>query len=134
MSWKEKYQPTPFDALPIEGLTFVETSYIGADGQKAEYKSPYICFTSGLTYPLSASRNPNDWALIELASGLHLPYRDTRDNALETANRAAKQQGYLVAVNEENGLIIIGHRTEDCLIVTYDNNKSQMENVELLLP
>lgn len=134
MLWKEKHQPTPFDALPIEGLAYVETSYVDINGRTAEYKSPLICFPSGLTYPLFPSRNPTHWGLVELFIGLRLPYRDTRDNAFETAQRASGEYGCLVAVTGDDGLVVMGKRTVDYLIVTYDDIETRMVNVELLLP
>jgi hypothetical protein len=134
MLWKEKHQPTPFDALPIEGLVFAETSYEDADGRRAEYKSPLICFPSGLTYPLVPSRNPTHWGLVELFTGLRLPYRHTRDTAFVTAERGSGEYGYLVAVTGDAGLVVMGKHTVDCLIVTYDPSETRMVNVELLLP
>lgn len=134
MLWKEKHQPTPFDALPIEGLVFTETSYEDTDGRTVEYKSPLICLPSGLSYPLVPSRNPTHWGLVELFAGLRLPYRDTRDNAFATAGRASGEYGYLVAVTGDTGLVLMGKRTVDCLIVTYDDIETRMVNVELLLP
>jgi hypothetical protein len=132
MSWTEKRKPTPFDNKPIEGLWFLDgdivAALVGRDWTKGD-KYPVIVFPSGKECDLWESGDPNNAGIVHLFGEADLRYNSTRDEAHKQAQYIAEQCGYYVEKVGENQLKLVGHDSDEHLIVTYDNEEKRMVDV-----
>jgi hypothetical protein len=134
MGWTEKYQPTPFDTLPIHGLTFLDGDVL-ARLLKHEWikgqKHPLIVFPSGMERPIWESSSERE-ATVHFFGEMDLPYRSTRDEAFEQASRIAAVIAYGVRGRGENQLDVWSSDEDERFTITYDNPDRRMVNVEPL--
>ncbi len=132
MGWLKKDQSAPFEHEPIVGLFFLDGDIIaeevGRDWTKGD-KYPRIAFPSKLKFDLWEGADAGS-PIVHLFGELDLPLRDTRDAALNKAFDIGEQCGYLAAPVGDNQLELIGW--EDHLLVTYDNDRRVMVNVNLV--
>ena len=128
MSWIEKGQLASFEKQPLAGLFFLDGDAIAREVGRdwtAGQKYPRIAFPSGLKFDLwEGSESP----IVHLFGELDLILRSTRDEAFKHAFDIGEQCGYLAAPLGEDQLELISY--EDHLVVTYDNEKQMMVNVE----
>lgn len=133
MSWTEKSKPTPFDNQPIEGLAYVDGDLLArlfnrnwTEGQKY----PVIIFPSGVERDIWEASNPDRIGIIHLFGEMDLPLKSTRDEAYTWACNIAEQCGYLAQRADNNRLEVIGHDSDEHLILTYDDKSGLLTNVE----
>ena len=130
MGWLPKEQSFSFEHQPIEGLFLLDGDVIaeevGRDYTRGD-KYPRIAFPSGLKFDLWEGK---DTPIVHLFGELDLSLRDTRDEAFKQAFDIGEQCGYLAAPMGDNQLELIGW--EDHLLVTYDNERRVMVDVEVV--
>jgi hypothetical protein len=130
MGWLPKEQSSPFEHDPIEGLFYLDgdliAEEIGRDWTRGD-KFPRIAFPSGLKFDLWEGK---DSPITHLFGEMDLALKDTRDEAFEHAADIGEQCGYLAAPVGETQLELIGW--EDHLLVTYDNERRLMVDVEVV--
>ena len=132
MSWYEKNKPTAFDNKPIEGLWFLDGDQLAQLYGKSwtrNQKYPVIVFPSGEWYDIWESGDPNNAGVLHLFGEMDLRYNDTRDEAFEHAQYVAEQCGYYVQKVGDTQLKLVGHDSDEHLIVTYDNQQKRMMDV-----
>ena len=128
MSWKEKTTSFSFEEQPIEGLFMLDGDMLAREVKRdwtQGQKYPRIAFPSNLKFDLWEGR---DSPIVHLFGELDLPIQHTRDEAFEQAFDIGEQCGYMVAPMGEDRLQLISY--EDHLLVTYDNEKRMMVDVE----
>ena len=133
MSWIEKGQSASFEHEPIEGLYYIDGDVLATiykpDWTKGQ-KYPKIAFSSGQEFDIwEGSGSP----IVHIFpyGEMDLRLRDTRDNAYRYANSIAEQCGYLVAPVGDDQLELIGS-DDDHFLVTYDNERGVMANIEVV--
>ena len=128
MSWFEKQSSVSFEHQALAGLFFLDGDAIAREVGRdwtAGQKYPRIAFPSGLKFDLwEGSESP----IVHLFGELDLPLQHTRDEAFEQALDIGEQCGYLAAPLGESKLELISY--EEHLVVTYDNEKQMIVNVE----
>jgi hypothetical protein len=144
MSWVEKKYIASFDALPIEGLHYLDGDLLarllalkyGTDDIAffnpewlTQQKMPQVEFPSGATFELWESSRPEAGGIVHIFGEMDLPYFDTRDAAWEQAHAIAQQVGYLVNKHGEHQLELIGHDHEDQFIITYHPEEQRMADI-----
>jgi hypothetical protein len=149
MSWVEKQHTSSFDALPIEGLYYLDGDLLaqllalkyGTDDVPffnpewlTQQKLPQVEFPSGAAFELWESSRPEAGGIVHIFGEMDLPYFDTRDAAWEQANAIAQQVGYLVNKRGEHQLEAIGHDEDDHFIITYDLLERRMTDIAQVIP
>jgi hypothetical protein len=128
MGWIEKGQSASFEHQPLEGLFFLDGDVVAREVRRdwtAGQKYPRLAFPSGLKFDLwEGSHSP----IVHLFGELDLALQSGRDEALEHAADVGEQCGYLAAPVGQDQLELIGY--EDHLLLTYDNEKRMMVDVE----
>jgi hypothetical protein len=131
-SWTEKRKPTPFDNKPIEGLQFLDgdilARLVGRDWTKGQ-KYPVVTFPSGHICDIWPSGDPNNAGILHLFGEMDLRYTDSRDKAFTHAQSIAEQCGYYVESVGEQQLKLVGHDTDEYLLVTYDTEAGHVVDV-----
>jgi hypothetical protein len=61
-----------------------------------------------------------------------LPLHITHADALARANRIAEKTGYRVIAKDDTQLEVIGHGTDDHLLVTFDNQQGRIIDIEAI--
>jgi DUF2958 family protein len=132
MPWYEREQFTPFDALPIAGMTFLHGDVMAkryhqlwVEGKKY----PLITFPSGLTREIGPQNGQKPIHAINVFGALHLPYATTRDEAWTAARRQAVQHGYSAIRQGERDLIVMSPGLDRGYQVRYDNARREITNV-----
>jgi hypothetical protein len=126
MPWYSKERPTPFDAVPIEGLFFLDGDRVGLKRQKYSM----IDFPSGVQCPLWESGDPERVGTVHLFGEMDLPLVDTREGAFEQASRIAAACGYRARRVGEDRLEVRGRDPGEHFRVRYDPENGQMADVE----
>jgi hypothetical protein len=128
MAWIEQTQSASFEHQPLPGLFFLHGDVIaeevGRDWTRGQ-KYARIAFPSGLKFDLWEGR---ETPIVHLFGELDLALHSSRDKAFEHAFGIGEQCGYLAAPVGENQLELIGY--QDHLLLTYDNQRQTMVNVE----
>ena len=128
MAWLEKQIAAPFERQPIDGLFFLDGDVlaraVGRDWTRGQ-KYARIAFPSGVKCDLWAGR---DNPIVHLFGEMDLSLEATRDEAFEQAFDIGEQCGYMVAPLGKERLQLSSY--EDHLLVTYNNQKRMMVNVE----
>ncbi len=131
MAGYNKEQPTPFDAATIEGLMFLNGDTLAQRYRQAhlrDKKYPVITFPSGLVRELAAT--PQDDGTVHIFSALHLPRKQSRDEAFVTAAQFAEEYDYMVAREREDALVIANPRSGNGYRVRYDDQANRITNIE----
>lgn len=132
MGWTEKQQPTPFDNLPIPGLYFLDGDIlarrIGRDWTAGQ-KYPMIAFPSGKHFEFWETSNPDAMGIVHIFGEMDLPFKDTRDRALEQAREIGEFCGYAARQVGDNSLEVWGGDEEEHFLITYDNETRHMQNI-----
>ena len=132
MGWTEKDQATPFDNLLIPGLWFLDgdilAQIIGRNWTVGQ-KYPTVVFPSGERFDIWETSSLVVWGIIHIFGEMDLPYRDSRDRALEQASHIAEQLGYTVQKVGEDGLEVWGHDDDEHYLITYDHEAGQMLDI-----
>src|SRR5687768_7108115 len=106
MHWYEKPQPTPFDNLPIHGLSFLDgdtlSRLLGHEWTKGQ-KFPLIAFPSGIEFQIWENSSERE-ATVHFFGEMDLPYRSSRDEAFEYGSRIAEVIAYGVRKRGESQL------------------------------
>lgn len=134
MGWIEKGIPTPFDALPIDGLLFLDgdaAPHIFLAPQHEGKKCPVIAFPSGEKCVLRESTDPTN-TLVNVIGEMNLPLFDSRDNAYKRAQSRAEEVGYIVRKQGSEGIEIYENYAEG-VWVTYNAIAGRIANVRPLL-
>ncbi len=132
MAWIEKDKPTPFDDQPIEGLFFLDGDLLARLFERdwtAGQKYPMIAFPSGEEYQLWEAANPALGGIVHLFGELDLPLRTDREQAFQQAAYVAEQCGYVARTVGEHQLEVIGHDRDEHLLLTYDNERGLLTDV-----
>jgi hypothetical protein len=132
VTWYRKEQPTPFDEQPLEGLY-----YLNGDILAAKLHQPWmrgkkfalIAFPSGEERPIWEGRKPGQSPIVHLFGELDLPYFATPEEALRKAVSIAEACGYAVRKRDDRGMEVLGHAPNEYLLITYDAQKNQMQDV-----
>ena len=128
MAWKEKGQSFSFEEQPIEGLFLLDgdilAEEIKRDWTKGQ-KYARIAFPSGAKFDIWEGQ---ETPIVHLFGELDLPLQHTRDEAFKQAFDIGEQCGYMVTPLGESKLELISY--EEHLVVTYDNEKQMIVNVE----
>ena len=96
MKWYLKSDSTPFDALLIPGLHFLDGSILDRmypNVGAGRYKVPRITFPSGNTFDLWPSKN--EQVIVHFYGEMALPLFASRDEAYELADAIASACVYL---------------------------------------
>lgn len=125
MGWSEKYEPTPFDNLPLEGLFFLYGDLLAARGEKY----PMICFPSGSECDLWETSDPKRIGVVHIFGEMDLPLGGDCEEAFTQAKEVADACGYAVRKIAEDRLEVWGHDTYDHFILVYDNPQRRIVDV-----
>lgn len=132
MSWYNKEQPTPFDDLPADGLFFKDGDflartqhYIATKGHKLSMMS----FPSGLEFIFSESGMREKY-VITLFDQMDLPVFCVRDRAYIQAQIISDLCSFQVEKIGDNQLKLWGHKPEERFLLTFNNEKQRLTNVE----
>lgn len=135
MSWLHKEHPTAFDNAPIEGLQFLSGDVMAIAFQKyylEGQKYPIINFPSGQSFTVWENSRVND-VTVHLFGEMDMSYQQTRDEAFETAMKVAEVLGYVVKKRGDNQLEVHGFADNEHFLLTYDNEKQHLEDVEPIM-
>ena len=133
MTWVEKGQVTAFDkGSPLTGLFYLDGDIVARLSRRdwtVGQKMPMLAFPSGEEFPLWESADPAAGGVVHLFGELDLPFKDTRERAFERVAYVAEQVGYRVQRVGENGLAVWGHGADERVLITYDPESGQMQDV-----
>lgn len=133
MAWFEKAQPTPFDALPIPGLFFLDGNQL-AKRYKVDWtvgeKSPMINFPSRTNFPLWVGREP-EHPVVHIFGELDLPLHQTCAAAFQHITELAEVLGYVLKRVNTQQLEVWGHDSGEHVIITYDDSQSPPQIVDI---
>ena len=135
MGWTEKDKPTPFDERPIEGLFFLDGDLLARLFERdwtVNQKYPMIAFPSGVERELWESSSPDAGGIVHLFGEMDLPLYTDRDRAFKHADYIAEQCGYRARLVGDDRLEVIGHDTDEHLILIYDNEEKRLLDVTLV--
>jgi len=130
MPWYRKELPTPFDATPMAGLSFLNGNVLARVYQQAwlaEQKYPLVTFPSGLARECAGRDDAAQ--VIHVFGALQLSYQSNRDQAYEQAQASATEHSYQVIKQRDNGLTIANPATGRGYHIRYDNEARQMVNI-----
>jgi hypothetical protein len=129
MPWYSKEQSTPFDSTEIEGLEFLSGAVL-AEYFKQERlrhkKYPLIQFPSGLTREMV---DTDQGRAVHIYGALALPQAANRDEAYTVARHVAEDQGYQLAQQGDDWLIVLNPYSGRGCQVRYDNASRQLADV-----
>ncbi|MFC1959366.1 DUF2958 domain-containing protein [Chloroflexota bacterium] len=133
MTWTEKDKATPFDNQSIEGLSYLDGDLVALllkGHWTVGQKYPLITFPSGIERSLWEISNPERIGIVHLFGELDLPLKSTREEAYIQATDIAEQCGYRAKLVGNDQLEVVGHDTDEHLLLTYDDDNCLLVNVE----
>jgi len=132
MPWYRNEQPTPFDASPIEGMTFLNgdvlARLIHAEWARG-HKYPLITFPSGTNRELSAEGAQNAPAHVHLFGTLTLPIEGNSDAAMRQIAELPIEHGIGAVKSGRHQITVSNRFSERAYIVSYNDTNLQLENI-----
>jgi hypothetical protein len=136
MSWYSKEKPTPFDKLPIDGLTFLDGDLLASVFLREWIKGkkcPVIEFPSGFIADIRESLDPQN-LIIELFGELEFLYKQSRNDAFAYASKIAKELGYVVKKIGKDKLELQGYEDEEHFLISYHTALKYITDIQRLPP